>query len=173
MTTVRRAAGAALALALLVAGCGVRPTGVLDGGEAAGGLTKGLRLYFVSTAGRLEAVGRPEVPVEELDNLHIVLKYLGAGPTEAELRSGLATLVDGGVREIGADGDGVTLWLEEESLDTSTARGRNRVGQLVCSLARARAVSHGAGRKRTDDITVTVKPSRGRSGTFVCSDFLK
>ncbi|MFD9907368.1 hypothetical protein [Streptomyces sp. NPDC059063] len=167
----------ALTAVLLLAGCGVRPTGVLDGGGSAGGLTKGLRLYFVSQALRLKALSRPTVPMTCHGDFSGVIKYLVAGPTEAERASGLTTLLEEGSYEATAKGDTVTVRAPVPELSASRPGDRNVLGQLVCSFARARAVSggdgDGDGAKRTDDIRVTVRPWDGRSGTYVCSDFLK
>ncbi|GGS24421.1 hypothetical protein GCM10010252_74520 [Streptomyces aureoverticillatus] len=166
----------AVAVALL-AGCGVRPTGVLDGGEAAGGLTKGLRLYFVSQTGRLEAVSRPEIPAYKVTDPNGVIKLLGSGPTDAERASGLTTLLwsggQAGEYRATVDGDAVTVHVPQADLSASAVEDRNLMGQLVCSIARARAIADDNGTTRTDDIRVTVRPQDGRSETYVCSDFLK
>ncbi|MER7348252.1 hypothetical protein ABT390_22945 [Streptomyces aurantiacus] len=169
-----RVALSAAAVVLLAAGCGVRPTGVLDGGEAAGGLTKGLRLYFVSQTGRLEAVSRPEIPAYKVTDPNGVVKLLGSGPTDAERASGLTTLLDaGGQYRATVDGDAVTVHVPQPDLSASAVDDRNLMGQLVCSIARARAIADDKGTTRTDDIRVTVRPQDGRSETYVCSDFLK
>ncbi|MFH9075019.1 hypothetical protein [Streptomyces alboflavus] len=175
--------GAALATlaVVLLAGCGVRPTGVLDGGESAGGLTKGLRLYFVSQAGRLEGVSRPSIPAYKVTDPNGVIKLLLAGPVDAERDAGLTTLLgrDGGYHGTvdgngGNGGDKVTVHVPEGDLAGSSVEGRNLMGQLVCSIARARAVADRNGTTRTDDVRVTIRPrADGRPGTYVCSDFLK
>ncbi|MFH8991674.1 hypothetical protein [Streptomyces sp. NPDC017940] len=175
--TSRRVIPAVLA-AVLLSGCGVRPTGVLDGGTAASGLTKGLRLYFVSQTGRLEAVSRPDLPAYKVTDPAGVIKLLGSGPTAAERAAGLTSLVGDGDYETGyeadVDGDGaVTVRVPQFELDDSSVGDRNLKGQLVCSIARARAVADRAGTAETDDIRVTVRPREGRPGTHVCSDFLK
>ncbi|MEV5983988.1 hypothetical protein AB0L85_03115 [Streptomyces sp. NPDC052051] len=171
-----RSAGAALAglTLLLLAGCGVRPTGVLDGGEAAGGLTKGLRLYFVSQTGRLEAVARPDIPAAKVTDPNGVIKLLMGGPSAAERAAGLTTLV---TSETGygatVDRDEVTVRVPDLGLSPSSTGDRNLMGQLVCSIARARAAADGSGTTRADDIRVTVRPRSGTAGTYVCSDFLR
>ena len=53
----RRLAGVVAALGIVLAGCGVPPTGVVGAGEPASGLTHGARLYFASASG-LRAVMR-------------------------------------------------------------------------------------------------------------------
>ncbi|WP_030561361.1 GerMN domain-containing protein [Streptomyces aureocirculatus] len=174
----RRTIPAALAAALLLSGCGVRPTGVLDGGTAASGLTKGLRLYFVSQAGRLEAVSRPDMPASKVTDPAGVIKLLGQGPTAAERASGLTSLVRDEDYEMGYeadvdDGGAVTVRVPQFELDDSSVGDRNLTGQLVCSIARARAMAESTGTADTDDIRVTVRPREGRAGTHVCSDFLK
>ncbi|ANW21415.1 hypothetical protein [Streptomyces clavuligerus] len=161
--------------AVLLTGCGVgvHPTGVLDGGAAPGGLTTGMRLYFVSSAGRLEAVSRPsgEEPWK-LGNPDTIIKLLLGGPSEAEREAGLTTLVEiGGFR--GAAGKGrVTVQIPHADLFMSSVDDRNLMGQLVCSVARGQVVADGTGTKRTDDIRVEVWSMGGREGSYVCSDFL-
>ncbi|MEV5980787.1 hypothetical protein [Streptomyces sp. NPDC052114] len=169
MILVRRALGLALA-ALSLAACGVRPTGVVDAGEAASGLTKGLRIYFVSEAGRLEGVSR----TVEISEPAAVIKLLMSGPTEAEQRAGLTTRVESGRFDVTGGGGRLSVRVPDMALDPSSLSDRNFTGQLVCSLARASAVLDRSGRTRPDDVRVTVVPSGGReSGPYVCSDFLK
>ncbi|MEU5976837.1 hypothetical protein [Streptomyces sp. NPDC047315] len=174
----RRTLAAVVAVVLvLLAGCGVRPTGVVDGGQSAGGLTKGLRLYFVSQAGRLEAVARPDIPLETLSEPVQVLKLLGQGPTQAERESGLSTLVGAdfyyGRYDVRVRADRVTVHVPLPHLDGLSVQDRNMVGQLVCSMARARAVLDVSGTRRTDDVPITVQPQEGDPATYVCSDFLR
>ncbi|MFH8369796.1 GerMN domain-containing protein [Streptomyces sp. NPDC018031] len=159
--------------AALLAGCGVPSTGVLDGGRAAGGLTRNLRLYFVSPAGRLEAVSRPEVPASKVTDPRGVIKLLMAGPTEAERASGLTTSVTpDGPYETTVGPDTVTVDVPRQELSASSPGDRNLAGQLVCSIARARTMADGGGTRQTDDIRVTVRARSGRPATHVCSDFL-
>ncbi|MEU9336999.1 hypothetical protein AB0D49_28170 [Streptomyces sp. NPDC048290] len=172
-----RPALAALIGALALTACGVPPTGVpptgvLDGGDPAGGLTKGLRLYFVSHSGRLEAVSRPGIRVPDAENLINIVKYL-ADLTDAERASGLTSLVeDAGVQEVTAGDGTVTVDIAERYWDPSSRRDRNMTGQLVCSMARARALADPTGATRTDDIRVTVRPENQPGREHVCSDFL-
>ncbi|QEU92780.1 hypothetical protein [Streptomyces kanamyceticus] len=176
MTFVRR--GVALAVtALVLTGCGVRPTGVVDAGEPASGLTKGLRIYFVSETGRLEGVSRPDERVREPA---AVIKLLMTGPDESERRSGLTTLVRSGQFDVTGDGDRLTVRISDLTLDPASVNDRNYTGQLVCSLARAQAVLDKNGRTRPDDVRVTVRAippegveQEGELGPYVCSDFLK
>ncbi|MEV7283456.1 hypothetical protein AB0O01_02605 [Streptomyces sp. NPDC093252] len=176
MTRTRRRtrpAWTALLAAATLSACGVQPTGVLDGGDPAGGLTKGLRLYFVSQSGRLEAVSRPDIPVSaDPDDLLGVLKYLMSGPTPAERASGLTTLLESGTFELSTGDRTVTLDIGAPALDPASLRDRNLTGQLVCSLARARAMADPSGTTRTDDIRVTIRPWSGPAPTHICSDFL-
>ncbi|WP_249924343.1 hypothetical protein [Streptomyces alboniger] len=165
-------------VALALTGCGVRPTGVVDAGGSASGLTKGLRLYFVSESGRLEGVPRPDQPIRAPVD---VVKLLMGGPSEAEKRSGLTTLLTDGQYEVTGEGDRLSVRLSGMILDPTSVRDRNLTGQLVCSLARARAVLDESGRTRPDDVRVTVASEGdgtgsggggGELGPYVCSDFL-
>jgi hypothetical protein len=86
-------AGRVLAAGLLslvaVAGCGVRPSGVITGGDPPSGRvvpTTTITLYLV-TNGRLRAVTRPGGPLSQADTLAL----LAAGPTAEEHAHGLTT----------------------------------------------------------------------------------
>lgn len=169
MRHVRASLSAVLA-GLVLAGCGVRPTGVVDAGEAAGGLTKGLRIYFVSETGRLEGVTRSRTIRAPAD----VIKLLMSGPSKAEQQAGLTTLVEGGAFDVTGKGDHLTVRVPDLLIDPTALDDRNLTGQLVCSLARAQAVLDERGRTRPDDVRVTVRASDdGELGPYVCSDFLK
>ncbi|MFJ2771150.1 hypothetical protein [Streptomyces sp. NPDC087300] len=166
-----------VAAALVLTGCGVRPTGVVDAGEPASGLTKGLRIYFVSETGRLEGVTRSG---EGFDEPGAVIKLLLSGPDESEQRAGLTNLVRGGQYDVTGSGDRLTVRIVDMALDPASVNDRNFTGQLVCSLARAQAVFDKSGRTRPDDVRVTVRaiaPEGVRQdeelGPYVCSDFLK
>ncbi|MFE0425309.1 hypothetical protein [Streptomyces sp. NPDC058953] len=177
MTAVRPATRLALTAlaAVLVAGCGVRPTGVLDGGQAPGGLTKGMRMYFVSPTGRLEAVPRPDLTADDLAYPAVVIKELTMGPSKVERAAGLVSLVrdDPYFRfEAVYEGDTVAVTVPDDELSPTEPRDRNLMGQLVCTFARARAVTDGRETKRTDDIRVTLRARAGQVGPYVCSDFL-
>ncbi|MFI2617619.1 hypothetical protein [Streptomyces sp. NPDC018584] len=169
---MRRVVGAVLSVlsVLVLAGCGVRPTGVVAAGEPASGLTKGLRLYFVSESGRLEGAPRPGQEIREPAH---VIKLL-MSPSESEKRSGLTTLVSGGTWEVTGAGDRLTVRVPDRVLDPASVQDRNLAGQLVCSLARARSVLDESGRTRPDDVRVTVVfvAGGGELGPHVCSDFL-
>ena len=83
------AAALAGALAGLLGGCGVRPTGVIDAGEPARGLADQsvLRLYFVDGR-QVRPVPRGNAPTGDPG---LALKLLLAGPDEREIRAGLHT----------------------------------------------------------------------------------
>ncbi|MFE7313145.1 hypothetical protein ACFU7T_08550 [Streptomyces sp. NPDC057555] len=163
MRTPRLRAAVALLLAA-VAGCGIRPTEVVDAGEPIAGLTKGMRIYFASDTG-LRGVSRPGLQVRNLD---FALKLLFAGPNEAEQKSGLTNLVLlNGPYHAFATGNRVTLDAPDTYL---SADDRLRNGQLVCSLARAQAVLHPT--LRPDDIQVTLRPKGEPLGPYQCSYFL-
>lgn len=165
--TRRSTAGALAALALTLAGCGVPPTGVIGAGDPATGLTKGLRIYFVSSAGRLEGVSRPGVKIDELGD---VLKFLIAGPTEAEQNRGLTSLVGGLSFDVTADGARVTA-SSPQATAADSRRDDLLNGQLVCTLARAQSVLHPE--IPPDDVQVTLNGAGRPTGPYRCSQFLK
>jgi hypothetical protein len=96
---VSRVLAAGLVSLVAVAGCGVRPSGVITGGDppsgavapGAPGLASGssattIILYLVKD-GRLSEVTRPGAPLSQADTLAL----LAAGPTARELAQGLTT----------------------------------------------------------------------------------
>lgn len=165
--TAGRALAAACAALALLAGCGVRPTDVIDVGEPAGGLTKGTRVYFVTDTGRLTGVPRPT----ESDHLELagVVKLLVMGPSPEEKEQGLVTLVG---RRSGyqASGSGDRVTLTVSGPEPLLAGDRLPIGQWVCSLARAQART--AKDLRSDDVRVTIRSAGERLGPYACSDFL-
>ncbi|MFF0744173.1 hypothetical protein ACFYVL_27620 [Streptomyces sp. NPDC004111] len=163
MKVWRAALGIALG-GLLAVGCGVRPTGVIDAGEPATGLSRGMRLYYVSDTG-LRAVPRPDL---EVTNIASVVKHLTLGPSPAELRGGLTSVVDLGGYGVSAAGREVTVELDGAYRATGRDQG---TGQLVCSLARGQAVLEP--KVGADDVEVVIRPARGpQLGPFKCADFL-
>ncbi|MCX5207369.1 hypothetical protein OG897_38955 [Streptomyces sp. NBC_00237] len=161
-----RAAVTGTLCALLLSACGVQPTGVIGAGEPATGLTKGLRLYYVSKSGRLEGVSRPDLtPVR---NLADALKYLAGGPNSAEQKRGLTSpLGPPPSYEVTGNGDRVVL----RSPETILPGGIDDLptGQLVCTLARAQSLlTKGV---RPDDVQVTFE-GKGTAGPYRCGTYL-
>ncbi|MGK4585341.1 GerMN domain-containing protein [Kitasatospora sp. HPMI-4] len=154
---------------LLLAGCGmpstgVPPTGVLDGGPAASGLTKGLRIYFVGDDG-LRGVARPGVRVQQLGD---VFKLLAEGPSPAEQRAGLTTLMWNGPYSV--EGDGRRVTVRAPGISFEPGRDQKANGQLVCSLARAQSLLVDG--VRPNDVQVTLVGSGRPVGPFPCSYYL-
>lgn len=102
---IRRAAGPLAAAALLVAGCGVRPTGVIGAGAGPTATATSLpetTVYFL-LHGRLHPVVRTVPPWDT----QAVFDALLAGPTADERARGLRTALAGTdvtVRDLGAKG---------------------------------------------------------------------
>ncbi|WP_426368555.1 GerMN domain-containing protein [Streptomyces sp. E-08] len=156
----------AAALAAVLTSCGVQPSGVIGAGEPPTGLTKGLRLYFVSATGHLEGVSRPDT---ELTGLDAALKLLVAGPTEPEQKRGLTTLVSRISYDTTAEATRVTL---RSAGTTFSGNRRDDLinGQLVCTLARAQSTLHPA--IRPDDVQVTLIGDGRPAGPYRCSQFM-
>ncbi|MGW3212167.1 GerMN domain-containing protein [Streptomyces parvus] len=155
----------ALAFVLVGCGVGVRPTGVIDAGEPASGLTRGKRLYYASDTG-LRAVPLLD---RENDTLDAVMKLLAQGPTAAERREGLTTLLHApSGYTVTGDGPRVTVTLE----GPYWAQPRDRAtGQLVCTLASFQSVREAE--VRADHVEVTISPGEGPElGPLRCAEFL-
>ncbi|MFE1931602.1 hypothetical protein ACFW95_14755 [Streptomyces sp. NPDC059474] len=163
--TVAGAVAAALVLAPVTAGCGVRPTGVVDGGEPAHGLTKDLRIYYVRGSG-LQGVTRPDISLQGLGG---VLKLLSDMPAWAEER-GLVNLVQLGSYSTSGTGHRITLHAPGASFDSPRDRLPN--GQLVCTLARAQSFLHRDEAIRPDDVRVSLDDGKRTYGPYQCSQFL-
>lgn len=170
-----RKVACALAIAALVAGCGISPTGVLDGGEPAVGFQPSTRLYFVSGA-RLRAVSRP-LPWPSLKE---TLALLVNGPTSAELRQGLRTEVEPGTHQPSkvtssaakvhiSLADPIPIPIPREATPVKPRSQELWLGQLTCTAASALAA-----RSNIDPDAVTVTVQRGKAerfGSFRCSEF--
>ncbi|MEV8287474.1 GerMN domain-containing protein [Streptomyces niveus] len=83
---MRRRAGAltvtAAALLCLSSGCGVPPSGVIEVGEPATGMTLSKAVYFLNAESSLHAVARPEIP--DTNPVAAAVRELLAGPTPTE-----------------------------------------------------------------------------------------
>jgi hypothetical protein len=84
---VKRIWWAAAVLLLLVAGCGVRPSGVTDGGRAPTGVAAGVTLYFVDARGALRPQPRRTGHLGTISEAMSLL--LSAGPHESGLHTEL------------------------------------------------------------------------------------
>jgi hypothetical protein len=149
----RRAAVAVLLVALL-AGCGVRPSGVIHGGPAPAGPVGGTRIYLVSGGEPALVLRGPRLadPAE-------VLRVLAAGPTEAERAQGFTTEVPSGIApaRLGFE-DGttaVTLSADVRALSVLA------VVQIVCTvqaMTSAQPVSLVSGAQRRGPLTCPSRP---------------
>ncbi|PZT77949.1 hypothetical protein DNK56_20535 [Streptomyces sp. AC1-42W] len=154
----RGAPAAALALALSVAGCGVQPTGVIGAGEPASGLTRGLRLYYVSSSG-LRAV--PLIDREVGENFGGVLKLLFQPP------EGFVNLLQLNGYEVSAKGSRITVHIEGTYGGTGRDLG---TGQMVCTLTSALSVADP--KVDSEKVEVTLTPTQGPTqGPYRCADY--
>ncbi|SDI11577.1 hypothetical protein SAMN05421505_13453 [Sinosporangium album] len=120
-----RALAALAVLAVLAAGCGIRPTAPFEVGPRPDGLGSGPRLFFVRGE-RLYSVTR-----DGLDDLSTRIGALVAGPTAEEKAEGLGSDLPEGLAVEAVTGyPRVTLTL-------SGARSISRLGlqQIACTAA--------------------------------------
>ncbi|GIF64338.1 hypothetical protein Ais01nite_23730 [Asanoa ishikariensis] len=124
-TRLLLAAGALLAL--LLAGCGVRPSDVISGGPAPAGTVEGVRFYLLSD-------GEPTVVLRGLKPMRLdeMLSVLAAGPTPTEQQAGFTSEVPADIApaKIGVAGDGVLVSLATEVRGLSVLA----VVQIVCTV---------------------------------------
>lgn len=150
-------------LALAAVGCGIRPTGVTAGGTAPSGISKSMRIYFVSDTG-LRGVSRPGTKV---NHFQLAYRLLVDGPTEEERADGLANLVRPDKwLDVTADHGNVTV---KTPGYTAESPGDQSTGQLVCTFARAEVLLHGT---RPDKVQVTLVTGKERAGPYQCQQFL-
>jgi hypothetical protein len=76
-----------LVLALLVAGCGVEPSGVTDAGRAPTGVAPGVTLYFVDARDRLQPQLRR---TDRLGTISDALALLLSEPRNSDVRTEIA-----------------------------------------------------------------------------------
>jgi hypothetical protein len=124
---IRLLLAAGALLALLLAGCGVRPSGVITGGPAPAGTVEGVRLYLV-------ADGEPTLVLRGLKPVFLddVLDLLAAGPDPTEQRAGFTTEVPAGIApvKVGARGDSTVVSLSTDVRALSVLA----VVQIVCTV---------------------------------------
>ncbi|MFD5397435.1 hypothetical protein ACFWJW_24840 [Streptomyces sp. NPDC127097] len=149
-------------LALATTGCGIRPTGVTDGGTAPSGISQGMRIYFASDRGP-RGVPRPDVTVDQLDD---AFKLLADGPTPGERDEGLTDVLPDGEYHATARRGHVTVTAPRLAVTSPQDQG---TGQLVCTLARAEVLLHGT---RPDKVQVSIVGEQGRAGPYQCQQFL-
>jgi hypothetical protein len=75
-------------VALLLAGCGVQPSGVVDGGDPPTGVAPGVTLYFVDARGELQPQLRRTA---RLGTISEALTLLLSGPGDSDLRTEIAS----------------------------------------------------------------------------------
>jgi hypothetical protein len=75
-------------MVLLLAGCGVQPTGVTDGGDAPTGVAPGVTLYFVDERDQLQPQLRG---TGRLGTISEALSLLLAGPSGSGMRTQIAS----------------------------------------------------------------------------------
>ncbi|WP_037853550.1 hypothetical protein [Streptomyces sp. NRRL S-340] len=154
----------AAVLGVVLTGCGVPPTGVVEAGGPASGLTSGARLYFAS-AGGLRAV---PVGDREIRDLAAVVKLLLLGPPPGGRAGGLTSYVE--LPGFSATGTGTRVTLHLDGPYAGTGRDQG-TGQLVCTLARAQSVLVPG--VRTDDVEVVLRPAEDAPlGPYRCAEFL-
>ncbi|MCU1687912.1 MAG: hypothetical protein JWQ81_8651 [Amycolatopsis sp.] len=145
-------------LLAVLAGCGVRPTGVLGGGMAAAGVATGPVLYFVK-GGLMAPVQRN---IGHLGDATTALSLLFAGPTDADLAAGLTT--DLPPRSV-PDSAASSVYVDDGSVVISVlmdvrALSPIAVEQIVCTVVGVKAMA------RTVDPRNVWAVLRGKTGAL-------
>ena len=135
---------------ILLAGCGVRPSGVITGGPAPAGTVDGVRFYLIAD-GEPALVLRglkPTAPDE-------VLRLLAAGPSHVEQQEGFSSEVPAAIvpATVGFDGDSTLVSLSTDVRTLSVLA----VVQIVCTV-----------QATTDNAPVTLVSGEQRRGPLRC-----
>ncbi|KAA5835045.1 hypothetical protein F1721_09600 [Saccharopolyspora hirsuta] len=121
---------------LLLAGCGVQPSGVADGGEAPTGVAPGVTLYFVDDRGELRPALRQ---TERLGTISEALSLLLTGPGVSKLHTEIAQT--GVTRVVVITTPGVIQLNVPLTIDEVTPRG---IDQIVCTALGVHVQSGGS-----------------------------
>jgi hypothetical protein len=143
--------------ALLLAGCGIEPTGVTGGGDAPTGVAPGMTLYFIGSDGALV----PQQPVTgSLGTISDALSLLLASTGGPGRRTEIA---DVGVTRVFVVVTGDTIELRMPLADRDvTARG---IDQIVCTAIAAHVQSGGAPDSTVRIIFTVAGPGADRDRT--------
>jgi hypothetical protein len=170
-SAARRSLGGLVLTALLTAGCGVRPSGVITGGAAPTWPGKvgpprsappdAVRLYLIANGGLtwvLRPTGHPLSPTE-------TLALLAGGPDAAERASGFTSEVPSDAAPIGVTSgpSGLTVTLAR---DVSTLSA-TAVEQIVCTAQTAQTAP-ATGGEAAAPAPVTVLGQGRRRGPDAC-----
>ncbi|MGC4880362.1 hypothetical protein ACLQ26_29325 [Micromonospora sp. DT43] len=123
-----------LLLAVLTAGCGVRPTDVITGRSAVSGPPAGTGLYLISH-GELALILRATKPGPGPSSPTEALAQLASGPTPSEQRAGFSSEVPPDSTPVSvspsADEPGITVTMSGAVLSLSTVAAN----QIICTVA--------------------------------------
>jgi hypothetical protein len=144
----------ALLVTLLLAGCGVRPSGVITGGPAPANTISGVRLYLISDS-QPTLVARGLKPTQQPAD---IIDLLAAGPTSAERAAGFTSEVPAGIApaKVAYEGAGTSIGLSA-GVDTLSVLA---VNQIVCTVQAS--VSAGP---------VTLVSGASRRGPLTCPTY--
>ncbi|ANZ40413.1 hypothetical protein BBK82_34755 [Lentzea guizhouensis] len=125
-----------LVVVLLLVGCGVRPSGVTDGGDPPTGVAPGVTLYFVDANGEL----RPQLrDTSRLGTVSEALDLLLSGPGGSGLRTEIASTPT--TRVVVTTAPNVIRLLLPLTARDVTPRG---IDQIVCTALGVHVQSGGA-----------------------------
>jgi hypothetical protein len=111
--------------ALLLAGCGVQPSGVTGGGEAPSGVAPGVTLYFVGARGEL----RPQLRrTGHLGTISEALSLLLLGPGDSDLHTQITS--NSSTQVVVTTAPGVIQLMVPLSIHEVTPLG---IDQIVCT----------------------------------------
>jgi hypothetical protein len=125
-----------VAAALLLAGCGVQPSGVTGGGEAPTGVAPGVTLYFIDAQDRLRPQPRP---TGHLGTISDALALLLSGPGGSGLRTDIASV--GTTRVVVTTTPGMIQLMTPLTIRDVTPLG---IDQIVCTALASHVQSGGS-----------------------------
>ncbi|MEO3768928.1 hypothetical protein [Micromonospora sp. B9E7] len=152
--TGRALIAGSLLVALLTAGCGVRPSGVITGRAAVSGPTEGIGVYLLAQGELALVLRQPKViqsgaspavncspasPVGSSCQPAQALALLAAGPSGNERASGLTSEVPAGLGLVMVTPETQRSGLTVTTTGAARPLSTNAVDQIVCTVADAAA----------------------------------
>lgn len=143
-----------VAAAVLLAGCGVPPSGVQDAGRAPTGVAPGVTLYFVGARGELRPQLRTTGQLGSIpEALSLLLSGVGGSNLRTEISSSATT------RVVTITRSGVIRLLVPLTIDDVTPLG---IDQLVCTALGVHVQSGGSRRTRVQVSFVQPTPESAK-----------
>jgi hypothetical protein len=142
---------------LLLAGCGIQPSGVTDGGEAPTGVAPGTTLYFVDAHDRLTPQLRR---TDRLGTISEAMSLLLLGPGDSDVRTEIASITT--TQVVVTSTPGVIQLVVPLAIREVTQLG---IDQIVCTALGVHVQGGGSGRTKVQVIFTLPTPESDKQRT--------